>query len=155
MYNTLTPLFLSLVCMKPLPNAPCSTLQDVQLLLEEVMDEDFQTTCDDGSPAELGDLFCTMWRQCGAGDFTLVHKAMASEKSRADTIARSQGLNSATGDAMDSDDDDEEEDGMEVDDMNWGQPTVPEEPAPPLVDADGFMTAGKKKKKNGKSGAAV
>ena len=120
------------------------------------MDEDFQTVCEDGSPAELGELFCTMWRACGAGDFALVHNALNSEKARAEVLARSHGLDSTTGDALDSDDDDDDDGGMDVE--GDAMMAVEEEEAvaaeteevtaPPLVDADGFMTAGKKKKKN-------
>jgi hypothetical protein len=124
------------------------------MLLEEAMDEDFQTVLEDGSGSELGELFCLMWRNCGAGDFALVNNALASEKARADTLARSQGFDSNTGDAMDSDDD-SDEGGMDVVSeeaaANFGIPAQPCEPAPPLVDADGFMTAGAgKKKKKGK-----
>jgi len=119
------------------------------------MDEDFQTVCEDGSPAELGELFCTMWRACGAGDFALVHNALNSEKARAEVLARSHGLDSTTGDALDSDDDDD--DGgmdvegdamMAVEEEEAVAAETEEVTAPPLVDADGFMTAGKKKKKN-------
>ena len=111
------------------------------------MDEDFQTTCEDGSPGELGELFCTMWRNCGAGDFTIVNNAMASERVRNDTIARSMGLDSGTGDAIDSDD--ECEDGMDMEEAAEAMEAVPEEP---LVDEDGFMMAGKGKKKGALGG---
>ncbi len=37
-------------------------IQDVTLLLEDVMETDFNTVCEDESCDELGDLLCTMWR---------------------------------------------------------------------------------------------
>ena len=36
--------------------------QDVTLLLEDIMETDFNTVCEDESCDELGDLLCTMWR---------------------------------------------------------------------------------------------
>ena len=54
----------------------------MSLILEDVMENDFNTICEDESPDELGDLLCTMWRQCGEGDFNLVTNALAREYTR-------------------------------------------------------------------------
>jgi len=127
----------------------------VQLLLEEALEDDFQTVCEDGSPAELGELICTMWRNCGVGDFTLVNNALASEKARQEMVTRSQGLDSTTGDIIDSDD--EHESDMDVEMINGcmnggkGGGMINYEPVVPVVDADGFTTAARKGKR-GKKG---
>lgn len=121
------------------------------------METDFNTICEDESTDELGDLLCTMWRQCGEGDFTLVTNALAREFSRHthETLARSQGdsISSRThnnflinfiigidgGDECDSDDD---EDDAEVAAANDELVTQEIEKQGPVIDEDGFETIG-------------
>jgi hypothetical protein len=50
---------------------------DVTLILEEYLEDNFNTICEDGSTDELGDLLVSMFRQCCEGDFTLVTNALA------------------------------------------------------------------------------
>jgi hypothetical protein len=76
---------------------------DVELVLEDYLETNFSTICEDGSPLELGDLFCDMWRQCVSGDFTLVTNALANEYVRHEVVSRSEGLDN--GDADDGSDD--------------------------------------------------
>ena len=82
-------------------------LQDVALLLEDIMETDFNTICEDDSPMELGDLLCTLWHECGEGNFTIATNALAREYERHErqVLARSQGIDN--GDEVDSDDDEE------------------------------------------------
>ena len=65
---------------------------DVTILLEDYMDTQFSTVCEDGSCDELGELLVDMWRQCGDGDFNLVTNALAREFVRHETLSRSQGI---------------------------------------------------------------
>ncbi|KAJ1424836.1 Pre-rRNA-processing protein TSR2-domain-containing protein [Ochromonadaceae sp. CCMP2298] len=66
---------------------------DVELVLEDYLETNFSTICEDGSPLELGDVFCDMWRQCIAGDFTLVTNALSRECLWHKTITQLEGLN--------------------------------------------------------------
>ncbi len=52
---------------------------DIELVLEDYLETNFSTICEDGSPGEIGELFCLMWRQCVEKDFTLVTNALARE----------------------------------------------------------------------------
>ena len=78
---------------------------DVALLLEDYLDTNFQTVCEDGSPDDLGELFCDMWRQCITGNTDLVTNALSREYVRHEMVSRSEGLD--TGDADDGSDDGE------------------------------------------------
>lgn len=84
---------------------------DVALVLDDYMEANFNTICEDGSSDEVGDLLCLMWRQCTTGDFTLVHNALAREfvRNEAEILGNSQGL-TADGDVDDGEDMDEEND---------------------------------------------
>ena len=75
------------------------------MVLEDYLDIHFQTICEDGSPDEIGDIFCTMWRQCIIGDFTLVTNALAKEYVRHEMVSKSEGLTG--GDAADDSDNDD------------------------------------------------
>lgn len=147
---------------------------DIAFILEDYMEANFNTVCDDGSSEELGELFVDMWRKCCAGDFEMVQTIMAREKNRAHITGQCQGLQG--GDAIDEDDDDSdgEGDGAALNSMvreralevlqeeGAAEKMIAEEggdgmdedaeEAPPLVDADGFETvvSGKKKKKGKK-----
>lgn len=128
---------------------------DIALILEDYMDVNFSTVCEDNSPEELGELLVTMWRQCCAGEFGLVHNALAREFVRHEVLSQSQGLDE-TGDTMDSDGE-EEEGGEEAKEeaeiltaaaLGGGAPlgTVVEEegkeeeaPSVPVVDPDGWQ----------------
>eukprot|EP01036_Dinobryon_divergens_P031185 gene31185-40544_t len=94
---------------------------DVSLVLEDFMEVNFNTICEDGSADEVSDLLCTMWRQCSVGDFTLVHNALAREYVRheAEILNNSQGV-TADGDADDEmmDDVNEEDDAAMEDEDN-------------------------------------
>jgi hypothetical protein len=94
---------------------------DVSLVLEDFMEVNFNTICEDGSADEVSDLLCTMWRQCSVGDFTLVHNALAREYVRheAEILNNSQGV-TADGDADDEmmDDVNEEDDTAMEDEDN-------------------------------------
>ena len=94
---------------------------DISLILEDFMEVNFNTICEDGSADEVSDLLCTMWRQCSVGDFTLVHNALAREYVRheAEVLNNSQGV-TADGDAddemMDEDGNEDEDEVMEDED---------------------------------------
>lgn len=131
---------------------------DVAFILEDYMEAHFNTMLEDGSPDEIGELLCEMWRKCAAGDFEMVNTIKGKERMRPSVTGQCQGLEG--GDAIDSDD---ENDGLALGDV---MQTLKEEgegegdmeaeedeaEAPPLVDEDGFQTvvSGKKKKKGKK-----
>ena len=136
---------------------------DISFVLEDYMESNFNTVCDDGSAEELGEIFVEMWRKCCAGDFQMVQEIMEKERKRVSVTGQCQGLEG--GDAVDEDDE-TEGDGMnlnnlvkeramqalaEGDDEDGEDSAMKEdaEEAPPLVDEDGFTTVvvGKKKKK--------
>lgn len=122
---------------------------DVTLLLEDIMETDFNTICEDESCDELGDLLCTMWRECGQNKFDLVNNALAREQSRNSALITSQGVDHA-GDELDSDDD--EEIGA-AGDMNMEMMEEAEQraaAAAPVIDEDGFETITKGRKGKGK-----
>lgn len=140
---------------------------DISLVLEDYLDTNFSTICEDGSPDELGEVFCTMWRQCCAGDFSMVTNVLAKEYVRHEMVSKSQGLEG--GDTIEEGDEEEENgtDGAETNqqveqmvqqalaqgqqrDAGEMQTDGPEEQqAPPLVDPDGWemISRGRKAKK--------
>ena len=83
---------------------------DVSILLEDFLDQNFNTVCEDGSPDEIGELFVNLWRSCCEGDFTMVNSLIEKEQVRNANMEKihqvSQGVG-AKGDALDSDDEDE------------------------------------------------
>jgi len=85
---------------------------DVALVLEDYMDTHFKTICDDGSPDELGELLCTLWRKCCEGDFSMCDQLHAQTISRSavTNISVSQSTGLHAGDAIDSDSDGSDED---------------------------------------------
>jgi len=125
---------------------------DISLVLEDYMETNFSTICEDGSPDELGDLLVTMYRQCGEGDFTLAVNALAREYVRHEMVSRSQGLEG--GDAMDEDDEEEGAGAAAMETVQEGEmeeeeEEEEEEEAPPRVDADGWETVTKTRTKKG------
>lgn len=144
---------------------------DVSLVLEDYLETNFSTICEDGSPDDLGELLCTMWRQCCEGNFSMVTDILAKEYVRHEMVSRSQGL--AGGDAIDEEDE-EGDDAIPTDEANdqverlarqalqqaagsdaqmdtIQEREEEEQEAPPLVDADGFQTVtrGRKAKSRG------
>jgi pre-rRNA-processing protein TSR2 len=139
---------------------------DIALLLEDYLDTNFCTICEDGSPDELGDLFCSMWRECIVGNTNLVTNALSREYVRHEMVSKSEGL-----DGGDADDGSDEEYGNEAEDavneavreqlgaVVEGDMETEDAEAPPLVaveptperakDPDGWETVerGKKTKK--------
>jgi len=71
------------------------------------MDTHFKTICDDGSPDELGELLCVLWRKCCDGDFSLCDQlqsqmqARVAQTAQISAVSQSKGLHA--GDAIDSD----------------------------------------------------
>ena len=75
---------------------------DVALLLEDYLDVNFSTICEDGSPEEIGELFCNMWRQCTVGNYEIVTNVLSKEFVRSEMVTKSEGL--VGGDAEDDED---------------------------------------------------
>lgn len=142
---------------------------DISLVLEDYLDRHFYTVCEDGSPDELGELFVTMWRQCCAGDMSMVTNILAKEYVRHEMVSKSQGLEG--GDVIDEEDDENDEEGRGGQEGSSAEDAVnqltrqalegieeegameDDSNAPPLVDPEGFqmVTRGRKSKKAGKS----
>jgi len=122
---------------------------DVTLVLEDFMETQLNTVCEDNSIEEIGELLVLMWRECGQGNFNLVNNALSREVQRQEVLSRSQGIDS-TGDMMDSDEEDEVTAGNEaVLNAITEEDVMDEEPPEPLVDADGFETVRRKGKNRG------
>lgn len=107
------------------------------------METKFQTICEDGSTDELADIFLTMWRETGVGNFALVTNALAREFQRHEIVTASVGLEG--GDAIDSDGEDEAEGDAMM--MEEEAPTLV--PVAPVVDEEGFETVVRGKKGKG------
>ena len=118
---------------------------DVTLELEDYMESEFNTVCEDGSYDELGELFCKMWRECCEGNFTMVTDILAKEYVRHEMVSKSQGLSNGDADD-DSDNENNVEDAEEMirealeEVQEDGNAMAQEEEAeaPPLVDPDGW-----------------
>jgi hypothetical protein len=138
---------------------------DVSLVLEDYLDTQFSTICEDGSPDELGEVFVAMWRQCCIGDFSMVTSTLAKEYVRHEMVSRSQGLEG--GDAIDEEDEEDATECMtemvvkhQVEQLavqalegQQGLDMVQAEEQAPVVDPEGWetVTRGSKTKKKGKS----
>lgn len=116
------------------------------------METDFNVICEDGSPDEVGELLCVMWRQCSVGDFKLVQTTIAKEDAAINSIKHSQGLD--CGDAIDSDDENEGVDVETVvnDDTASSEvqadTAMSEDVQEPIADPDGWTAVSKKGKKS-------
>ena len=146
---------------------------DVSLVLDDFMETYFNTILEDGSSDELGEILCSMWRQCSAGDFSSAQEIKRKESLRPSVLQQSRGLQSG-GDILEEGDEDgdEDDDGLGVNGGGDGvsasvfNQAVAEElrrqreeegkeigdsGAMETVDADGFTLvrtgAGKKKKR--------
>ena len=74
--------------------------------MDDALESDFNTLCEDESTDEIGNILVNMWRECGDGNFERVHQIISRERLRStDVIKQSQGLES--GDMIDSDDENE------------------------------------------------
>ena len=138
---------------------------DISLVLEDYLETEFSTICEDESPDELGELFCTMWRQCLEGNYQMVTDILAKEYVRHEMVTRSQGLDGG-GDADDHSDDGRDdselkqevneavmqhtmtEDGMMVEEGNNPNDDAMVEPGP---DPEGWEVVNRSKKRKGKS----
>lgn len=133
---------------------------DVVLVLEDYLEDQLKTICEDGSPDEIGQVLCSMWSECIVGNYNMVNTMIARERARrnANVIQYSQVL--AGGDDEDGESDDEEDGARDpnaliqeaMDAMNAGELMTinegeMEEDAPPLVDEDGFQTVSRKGRK--------
>jgi pre-rRNA-processing protein TSR2 len=134
---------------------------DVSLILEDYLETQFNTICEDGSPEEIGELLCLLWSECISGNFGRVNMLVdrLAQRRREEILQQSQGL--AKGDEEDSDDDMEGMDGVQnpesliqealaasgvLSSITEGNEDDEDEIAPPLVDADGFQTVVNQKK---------
>lgn len=127
---------------------------DIALVLEDFLETQLNVICEDGSPDEIGEIVCRMWRECVAGDFSTVERTLNQERVRAGMAGKSIGMEG--GDVVLSDDEveiedisaanlaaiaeGEEEEGMDV------------EPAriAPVIDEEGFETVSKKSRRTNK-----
>ena len=121
-------------------------MQEIVVLLEDFLETEFSTVCEDDSPSEIAELLLDMWRQCCAGDFLLAINALARDYARHEVINLSQGMN------MDSDDDADEDLREGADPLAISSTIVMEEVIEeplPRVDKDGWemVTRGKSARK--------
>ncbi len=122
---------------------------DITLVLEDFMETQLNTVCEDNSIEEISELLVLMWHECGQGNFNLATNALSREFQRHEVLSRSQGIDN-TGDMMDSDEEDEVTAGNDaVLQAITEEDAMDEEPPEPLIDADGFETVRRKGKKKG------
>ena len=118
---------------------------DVSLLLEDYLETNFSTICEDESPDELGQLIVTLYKQSGEGNFDLVNEIIAREARRKGVVAQSVGVDQ--GDAvMESDEEEGSDAGADGDAEEQFKEAVREE-IPKLIDEEGFELVSKKGKK--------
>jgi len=123
---------------------------DITLVLEDFMETQLNTVCEDNSIEEISELLVLMWRECGQGNFNLVINALSREFQSHEILTRSQGIDN-TGDMMDSDEEEEVTAGNEaVLQAITEEDAMDEEPPEPLVDEDGFESVRRKGKGKGK-----
>jgi len=80
---------------------------DVSLILDDVMETNFNTICEDESTDDLGQIMCDMFNQCCVGDLTNVQRTLNQEQARnmANFVGRSVGIE--RGDEIGDDDDED------------------------------------------------
>ena len=113
---------------------------ELVMLLEDVLEVNFNVICEDGSTEEISELLLEMWKQCGNGDFTIAVNTLGREANRFEVINKSQGIDQ--GDAID-DDDDDDEDGVNMGNdqsMDIDDNTNKKEKPPKVIDEEGFET---------------
>jgi len=116
---------------------------DVEIMLEEYMELELQTICEDNSPQELSLLLVDMWRQCEGGDFTLVTNALAREYCRHEVKALEKSIEMTEDDELDENEI-KMETVMEIEDEI---DTAEIAASIPRVDAEGFEIVGKKSRR--------
>lgn len=130
---------------------------DVELLLEEYMEVNFNTICEDDS---LGIKFCDMWKECIVGKTNMVSAELGKEYQRHEMVNRSEGLD--TGDADDGSDDGEMNEGAEEAiqeavaqalsaggegmEIESESESLKQKNLPPIRDPDGWETVARGKK---------
>ena len=112
--------------------------QDVSLLLEDYLESNFSTICEDESPDELGMIICDLYSQCGEGNFELVNSLTQKEALRKGVVSQSIGCDK--GDDIDEDDDEENDQENEA----AMEEALTEEL--PKVDPEGWEVVSKRKR---------
>lgn len=86
---------------------------DVSLILDDVMESNFCTICEDDSTDDLGQIICDLFNQCCVGDLTIVHRMLnqEAERNKGNFLGRSVGLE--RGDEIDDDEDDDQDDAID------------------------------------------
>jgi pre-rRNA-processing protein TSR2 len=129
---------------------------DISLVLEDFLESQLNVICEDGSPDEIGEIVCTMWRECCADDFTTVERTLNQERMRVGVSGKCIGMES--GDAVLSDDEVETEDvsARNLDALaegdEEGEEEMEVEPVirEPVIDEDGFEVIIRKSKRGNK-----
>lgn len=115
------------------------------MILEDYLDTEFHTVCEDGSIEELSELFIQMKRECDEGIFNLATVTQSRKRSRQDVLTQSKGIDTE-GDAVDECDRDDE-----VKDLNEEVIATANEissvPIAPIVDEDGFEQVSSRRRK--------
>lgn len=130
-------------------------LMDVESRLIQVMDDEFATVVDDGTPFDIAKQIVDVWVQCRRGQLDGVAALRRRwEASRGRGVSgnfRSQKAANddeewGTDDEDDEDEDDEDEDEDADVHMDEAPALVRDEKKPPEVDEDGFTTVTRKKR---------
>eukprot|EP01006_Ploeotia_vitrea_P001342 TRINITY_DN104652_c0_g1_i1.p1 TRINITY_DN104652_c0_g1~~TRINITY_DN104652_c0_g1_i1.p1 ORF type:complete len:189 (-),score=30.47 TRINITY_DN104652_c0_g1_i1:155-721(-) len=125
---------------------------ELQDFLESVFDRELHTDVEDGSIRQVSEMLCSMFKQCFAGDYTLVTKALQVQYGGNQSKVEEKlwgGVPIIPGTKIADDDEDEPtEDNKETTEMEEdGAPAPKEKPKrrrkpKPQADADGWTTVG-------------
>jgi pre-rRNA-processing protein TSR2 len=128
-----------------LRDRPETDAEDLEEVLIQVMNDEFDVAVDDESAADAADMIMELKAQTDRGEFSIVQEML-------ETYQKKSGNRSAAGQfqRVEAADEDQETDGEEDDDEEMGEaPTLvraPRERAEPEIDDDGFTkVVGKKR----------
>jgi pre-rRNA-processing protein TSR2 len=116
--------------------------------MEDYLDSEFHTVCEDGSVEELAELFLAMKRDCEQGNFQLVEKTQSRKRTRVNVLGQSRGVE-ASGDFADEDEEDGKCDEVIENEVTETAIETVKEEETKLVDEDGFetVTRGRRRKR--------
>lgn len=130
-------------------NDPETNGYDVESMLLQVMQDEFEVVIDDESAFDTADQIMKLKAQCALGNFTDVLKLKERwEKKSANnaSVANAFQMVDNGEDDQDTDGSDDEDGGMDVE-MSDAPASRPKEKIEPEIDEDGFQTVVSKKKR--------
>ncbi|KAI7901781.1 Pre-rRNA-processing protein TSR2-domain-containing protein [Cokeromyces recurvatus] len=108
-------------------------IEDIEDILIQVMNDEFNTTLEDDSPYLVAKHLVTLFNQCIQGNYSEVERLREKNKSQNSYVAASSCVKQGDDDSEDDDDDDNTDDQPEDEDE-----PMEETSKEPLVDEDGW-----------------